>query len=224
MFTPINLDDFTARTGNDCQALDAPLEGVRRIVALRDLLVVEALLAMPRLYLDNLIRNVTLVGSPEVRPYAEAVIEPLRLDPRGLSVGQTFLQRSKYQNLMEKTQNLFADFSAVNGFSKRTAAIAIGRLQGGERCLAHYVPPIVEINQHSLRPFLLDGIHRNFVVMSAGTTIESVVIRGVTTPLPCSVRSWGDVRPVDEKPPKQDRFFNLKPELFRDVKHIGIDG
>jgi hypothetical protein len=62
------------------------------------------------------------------------------------------------------------------------------------------------------------------MMLSVGTTIESVVIRGVQQPLPCDARGWDSVKPVDEKPPKPERFFNLRPEYFRDVKRIGIDG
>ena len=106
--------------------------------------------------------------------------------------------------------------------AKSTAAIVLGRTAADEPCIAHYLSPIVE--EHGGRLILMDGVHRNFLVRCVGTTIESIVIRQIGEPFPCDVRSWDEVRVVEEKPPKDQRFFNLRPELFRDVKHIGIDG
>lgn len=76
----------------------------------------------------------------------------------------------------------------------------------------------------SFTPISLDGTHRCFLIKSIGTTIETVVIRGVTAPFPCDPQPWSRVRQVDAKPPRPERFVDLRPEFFRDVKHIGIDG
>jgi len=51
-----------------------------------------------------------------------------------------------------------------------------------------------------------------------------VLIRGVKTPFPCEPQHWKDLQKVDQKPPLEQRYPGLKPELFRDVKCIGIDG
>lgn len=224
MFQPIDISEFKERTGNDCHGLIAGTVGLGRIIALRDIVRVESLLLMPQEYLRRMLTNVILSGQPETHPYQGCRVECLRLDPNGLRVGQTFVQRSKYQNLLESFSGLFSGFTGTRGIAKRTAMIVIGRNQADQRCLAHYIPPIVEANGNQDGLFLLDGIHRNFLVMKAGTTIESVVIRGVSQPLPCDTREWDSVRPVDQKPPKEERFFNLRPEFFRDLNHIGIDG
>ena len=57
-----------------------------------------------------------------------------------------------------------------------------------------------------------------------GGTIPVIAVEGIREPFPCALHSWQDISAVDEKPPKGERFFDLKPELFRDLKHVGIDG
>jgi hypothetical protein len=224
VFQPIEINEFQERTGNDCQGLLASADGIGQVIALRDITRVESLLVMPRPYLERMLANVTLVGFPDIRPYENCQIECARLDPGSLRIGQTFVQRSKYMDLMERFGGMFEGFAGTRGIAKRTAMVVIGRDQADRRCLAHYLPPIVEANCQQDRLFLMDGIHRNYMMLSVGTTIESIVIRGVRQPLPCDARGWDSVRPVDEKPPKPERFFNLRPEYFRDVKRIGIDG
>ena len=36
-------------------------------------------------------------------------------------------------------------------------------------------------------------------------------------PFPADLQSWKTIQLVDAKPPREERFFNLKPELFRDL-------
>ncbi len=60
--------------------------------------------------------------------------------------------------------------------------------------------------------------------MRTGTTIEVIKVSDVKVPFPCDFGRWRDVRMVAEKPKKSERFHNLMPALFRDLKFIGIDG
>jgi hypothetical protein len=145
------------------------------------------------------------------------------MDPHDLVIGQTFVERGKYQALLEVFPSLFdGAFCVSRGSAKCNALIVFGQTRTGVPAVAHYLPPFVESSNTSR--FLVDGIHRNFLVMRVGTTIESIVIKGVTEPLPCDAVSWGTIKSVDTKPPRGERFHNLEPARFRNLKFVGVDG
>ncbi|MFH1047415.1 MAG: hypothetical protein V1738_03875 [Patescibacteria group bacterium] len=222
MFNPLQLDEFTERTGIARDDLTGIWNRAERIVSLRDLTQVLNVQAMPKTYLQRLLNSITLAGDPSLHPYAGCRIQTLRLDPRSLLVGQTFIERPKYNSLIERFPDLFANFCLTKGFAKLTAQIVLGRLANGETAIAHYLPPIVE--QHDARTLLMDGMHRNFILLAAGTTVEAIKIHDVLIPFPCRPQRWDAVCAVDRKPPKEERFFDLEPDLFRDIKSVGIDG
>jgi hypothetical protein len=128
--------------------------------------------------------------------------------------------------ILENFQNLFTDFASPRGITKMTAYLMIGTTEQDENdqyVLAHYIPPIIEIQNNKL--VLLDGVHRSFIAARSGANLESIVIGGIKTPFPCTAKPWSEIKVVDEKPPNiEDRYFDLKKELFRDLKGIGIDG
>ncbi|MEK7464377.1 MAG: hypothetical protein AAB617_01215 [Patescibacteria group bacterium] len=221
MFESIPLDEFVGRTGAQPRFAST----AQKIVSLRDIRpgTITTVQVMPRRYLESMIRSITLEGDENRRPYANCEIKLARKDPYELEIGQTFVERMKYQSLLETFEVLFdEDFCVTRGVAKCNALIIFGKTQDGEDAIAHYIPPIIESSNNV--QFLLDGIHRNFLVMRIGTTIESIVLKGVDTPLPCETRNWSTIRVVDEKPLKHERFYDLKPELFRNLKRSGIDG
>jgi hypothetical protein len=165
---------------------------------------------------------VTLVGDTACRPFAGRKIRRMRADPEMFSVGQTFVEQKKLLALQTDFFDIFRGSGATRGFAKRGAMIILGRTASGELAVAHYVPPIIE--RHGHMHGLLDGVHRCYTAMRVGTTIEVIKVSDVQTPFPCGFGSWRQVRQVDAKPPKPERFHDLKPELFRDLKFIGIDG
>ena len=226
MFTPISLPDFEERTGIRRADFVHLWDSVVRVVSMRAIKTVLGVQAMPRAYLEQLLRSVTLIGDRSCRPYEKSEIRLVRTDPRGVTVGQTFLERRKYLNFLEGFTSIFDGFCLPRGISKITAMIILGRTEQGELVLAHYIPPIVEDGNGGSRNGhrLIDGIHGSFVVKEAGTTIESVVIRGVEAPLPFEPKEWKEVQIVDEKPPAEERLFGSRLELFRDLKFSGIDG
>jgi hypothetical protein len=136
-------------------------------------------------------------------------------------VGQTFVQWSKCQQILVSLRQILTGF-CVPGLAKRNALIIFGRTIEGEDVVAHYVPPVIEVSNSE--QFLMDGIHRNFLTMGVGTTIESILVKGVTVPLPCAVKEWSSLALVNEKPPLEQRFHNLQSHLFRNLKWIGVDG
>lgn len=221
MFEPISLEEFEGRTGL------VPHSATRatKIVSLRNISPesITAVHVMRRNYLETLLRSVTLEGDENSKPYADCEIILARMDPHDLVVGQTFVQRSKYQDLLENFGDLLdSDFCVTRGTAKCNALMVFAKTDNGEEVVAHYVPPIIEATNGT--QFLLDGIHRNFLVMRIGTTIESVLLKGVKSPLPCQIKNWSDIQVVDEKPPREQRFYDLQPHLFRDLKWIGVDG
>ena len=220
MFTDMEMQEFRQRTRISDRHLETWSEA-KKITSLRDIRRIIDLRVMPMQYLEQLLRNVTLAGAPNIHPYAEASIETVRMDPVSLLVPQTFIERAKYQGFLEGFQNIFKGFCVTRGVAKCTALIVFGETADGELAIAHYLPPIIE--DHG-RLHLIDGMHRNFLVMTIGTTLETIVIRGVSVPFPCTPQGWSAVKVVSEKPPKEERFFNLKPGLFRDLKWVGIDG
>ncbi|HXV26767.1 MAG TPA: hypothetical protein VD862_01980 [Candidatus Paceibacterota bacterium] len=178
---------------------------------------------MSREYLIALLSGISLEGAPDTHPYRGCTVEMMQMDPRDLAIGQTFVQRAKYQELLERFGSILGNgFCTRSGIAQCGPLIVFGYDGSGVPCVAHYVPPIIEATGN--RRFLIDGIHRNYVVRSVGGTIESVLIRDVSIPLPCDPVLWDEVRIVDEKPPRPDRFRNLRRELFRNTKFAGIDG
>jgi len=222
MFQTLDLDTFRERTGIGGEDFARLRSQGNAIVSMRDLIEVHSVQAMPKAYLDRLIRGVTLAGDATVRPYERCKISLVRMDPNGVLVGQTFVERKKLQRILEDFGGLWSEFCITRGIAKRTPWIVFGRTESEPHAIAHYLPPIVE--QNGGRLLLLDGVHRNFLVRSIGTTIETIVVRDVASAFPCTCGTWDAVLPVDEKPPKPERFHDLVPGLFRDVKSIGIDG
>lgn len=221
MFQKISIDDFEKRTGLVPQfAVKAS-----RIVSLRDLNPhkVLAVQVMSRIYLEGLLRNIPLEGDANCKPYADCEITLVRMDPYDLVIGQTFVERGKYQSLLEDFGALLdGKFCVTRGTAKCNALTVFGQTYDGEDAVAHYLPPIIEATNGI--QFLVDGIHRNFLVMRVGTTIESILLKNVKVPLPCEARSWLTINIVNAKPEREQRFYGLKPGLFRNLKYAGIDG
>lgn len=222
---PILVEDFLRRTGfslNDFGTTD--LRQIKSVIGLREMRQIISMQAMPMKYLCELLSRVGTLGSFEEKIYQKSEIQLRSIDPRILNIGQKFVYRGNYQAIVENFENIFQHFCVPYGFSKLTPYIILGHNQDSDLALAQYLPPIVEIHNGG-QYVLLDGIHRNRLILTSGTTIECIVITDVKTPFPCSLHGWHEIKFVDQKPEKiKDRYFDLKPELFRDLKNIGIDG
>jgi hypothetical protein len=184
------------------------LARVHDISLLRD----EVVLAM--------IKGIPLRGR-EVYPYRDSQIKIFRTEPYGFDIGQTFILEGKILGIMQNLEGkLFSGFS-TRGISKMPPVKFYGEDAEGEKAIAFYLPPFVE---HQDRVALIDGIHRSYLCGSAGTTINAVHIYGVSHPLPFDTITWQNAALVKEKPSKDKRYVNLRPELFRDLGAVGIDG
>lgn len=220
MFDPISLEDFARRT--TVRPEGSGWRGADRIVSLRQITRVTDIRLMNDEYLTRLLRSVTLTGDPDRRPYEGCKVKRLRADPEMLAVGQTFVEERKLLDLQSDFSAVFEGSGASRGFAKKGAMIVLGETADGEHALAHYLPPIIE--WHGDRHGLLDGMHRCYSAMRVGTTVEIIKVCFPTLPFPCAFGHWRDVRLVSAKPPKEDRFMDLRPDLFRDLKYVGIDG
>jgi len=220
-FPPIDLSEFGRRTGLDMLEL-AHMSRADRVVSPRDIAVAHYMIAMRIPYLKGLISSVPLVGDLGRKPYAGCRIDRYRIDPRMSKIGQTFVERRKIAALHEMFGAMFRDHDVPYGISKKGAWWIFGETAEGDRAIAHYLPPIVEqiVDRHAV----LDGIHRFSIIATAGTTLEIIKIADPKEDFPCDLQKWDTIKHVDAKPPKDQRFFNLKPELFRDLKYVGIDG
>lgn len=221
MHEQLSIETFRARTGIGMECLGPLFGDVSAVVSLRDMKTVQQVLVMPRPFLKRLLSAVVLMGDRKVHPYAGCKFSRVRMDPRMLLVGQTFIENRKILEL-GKFESKFEGHDVPFGISKKGSYVVFGRTTEGIPAIALYIPPIVEWTggYHHL----LDGVHRCFHTKTSGTTIEVLKIHHVHTPLPYEAAKWRDVREVDEKPPKHERFHQLQPDLFRDLKYVGIDG
>ena len=218
---PIEYGEFLRRTGAKLETGSS--HKIEKVVSLRVITEIDIVLSMPLAYLEHLLRNIGLLDDPERKPYRNANFRSLRVDPHGLSLGQKFVYRPTYVGIIEKFKDIFNGFTVSRGISKLTPQIVIGRDNTGQIALAHYVCPIFEI--HDGKMVILDGVHRDFIIKNAGTTIESIIIDGIADQFPCTPHPWDDISVVDEKPPKlANRYFDLDEGMFRDLKSVGIDG
>ena len=199
------------------------INAIEVIVPLRDLAVVESLVPMRRNTLAYFISRIrTLDGQPV---FENNDIEMLKLDPRLLKIGQKFAYRENYVHLLESVTDIFDEFMITGGLGELGAFFAFGRDENDRKCMALYIPPIVE--QHGAELVIMDGIHRDYIIKSTGTVINAVVVKNVTTPFPCSFHSWDELKVIglEEKPKDiNERYFDLNKGLFRDLKFLGIDG
>lgn len=221
MFEPISVSDFEGRVG--LRPHGTPSWGkATSIVSLRQLFTIEALEPMRHDYLEQLMQSVRLSGSDLALAYRRSTVETMRIDPQSVVLGQTFVERGKYQRFLETFDSQFSAFCVPRGMAKLSACIALGKTADGVYAIAHYLPPIVERRENTLA--LLDGVHRMFLVKQVGTTLECVVMSPVQVPFPADLHGWDCVSVVSEKPELSARYSNLRPELFRDLKYVGVDG
>ena len=221
---PLEFNDFLRKTQFSVQDLCFPsFDNIKYVIGLREMREIISVNAMSKKYLSSLLSKIGTAGSFDEKVYENATINFLRIDPHALRLGQKFVYRKNYMSILENFSNIFDAFHVSQGISKLTALIVLGKDNNKNSVMAHYIPPIVEIHNGHL--LLMDGVHRNFIVKNSGTTIESIVISNVNVPFPCTTHKWPQIKIATEKPEDiNDRYFDLRQELFRDLKSIGIDG
>jgi hypothetical protein len=216
----LNLPDATGFL----QKMHLPdVENVKKIIPLRDLKRVVSVVPIERTVLLEIIRQIKTMDGRLV--YDNAEIEMFKIDPRQLKIGQKFAYRENYTQLLEEVTDTFGKFFIPGGISELGAYFIFGLDQTGEYSMSFYVPPILE--RHGNEIAIMDGIHRDFIIMRSGATILAIVVSGVSMPFPCSLHGWNDLNVINLKDKPKDineRYFDLNKGLFRDVKFLGIDG
>lgn len=194
----------------------------KTIVSPRDVVSVEALGNLEIDVLKKMLRKIPLRGYPDIFPYANSGIKVFRRSPTGHEIGQTFIHSLKILGIMQNLENdVFARFDTP-GLSKMPATKIYGTDKNKESVIAFYIPPFLEI--HGNKVVLIDGIHRSYITKSVGTTMHSIHFTNVGAPLPFEPIEWRDAQIVEEKPPVDERYRNLRKEYFRDLAAVGIDG
>jgi hypothetical protein len=223
VFERIQLGEFAARSNIDKSAYSHSWNGATCVVSLREISEVLAVQEMDEDYLHQLLSSVVLVGGNRTPVYHGCSIEHVEVSANEMHVGQTFVEIPKCYALLADFGQVFKRYSGIKGFVRLTAKLVLGYTKDGVCAIAHYIPPLLESNGTE-RKSLLDGIHRNWICRLSGVPVIGIRISGVKEPFPCSTHDWSKITPVTEKPPKDERFFDLKPDLFRDLKWVGIDG
>lgn len=191
-----------------------------RIVSPRDIEIVHEITLLNSDFLRNLLKAVP-IRDTKIRPYQRAGIEIYATDPRGIRTGQKFILENKILDIMRGLETRLLKNFESRGLSTLPPLKIYGEDNEG-KVISFYMPPIIEMQEE--KGVLLDGIHRTYICLAAGTSITTVQIYGATTPVPFTPISWEETRIMKEKPKKEDRYKELNPEYFRDLSFVGIDG
>lgn len=213
-------------------SINGDYDGYRRIIPLREIKKTEGIALFKFEIFNALIKKIPLrsTGKEIIYPYKNANISVFEREPQGMRIGQKFVLKEKLISMMEElsttnNEGVFRDYIAKS-LSKMHPVQVYGRDANGEKAIAFYIPPIIEI--HGNDAVLIDGAHRSYICSAAGTPINAVHISGnpkyPITPLPFDPISWQDTKIMDKRPAIESRYKNLRKEFFRDLSAVGIDG
>lgn len=216
----LNLNE---RDFRNCLQLP-PVGKIKRVIPLKDIQEVGSILPLTQEFLFQILRKVKTLDNQS--PFQNSEFEMLKLDPLQLRIGQKYAYRENYIGLLEGLSGIFCQKHAINsGITNLGAFMVFGRDVYNQQVLAFYIPPIVE--QHNFGLVIMDGIHRDYMTLQMGVTIFALVVSSVSVPFPCSAQKWKELKMIGlaEKPPDiNERYFDLRQNLFRDLKYLGIDG
>lgn len=223
MREPIPTDLFCRRAGLDETDRRAFLGGSPQLVSPKMLGCIMAAVILSDDVLARIFRAVPLRADPDARPYERSRPRVLAVRPRELKFGQKFVQKDKLELGGETPDRLAGLFSGLAVRSARPPLALIGRDKSGSEAAALLMPPILERHGNDL--VLLDGVHRAYSAHLRGERLVCVVLDRVSGPPPFATGSLRRIKPLAVKPEEEkDRYYGLKPELFRDLDAVGIDG
>ena len=202
--------------------INGHFKGYERIVSLKEIERIDNMSFLEEKVFKEMIRKIPLRGEPDVCPYSDSDIKIFGVEPKGIMIGQTFVQSTKIINIMKSIGADFFNGYVTTGIAKMPPAQVYGRTKEQEKAIAFYMPPIIEV--HNNYPILIDGMHRGKICFSAGTSINAIHIYNSSIPVPFKPIEWGEVQIVDEKPPIEERYHSLNKRVFRDLGAVGIDG
>ena len=224
----ISFEEYLGRVGANRDEFSRNLRlpdvaRVQKVLPLRDMAKIQSLIPLRYKLLATLIKNITTLDGQ--KPFANARIQLLKVDPNHCNIGQRFVYRENYVKLLEELGHLFKKFVVAPGIVELGAYMAFGIDRSDAYAMAYYIPPIIE--KHDGQIVIMDGIHRNFIAKQIGSPINAIVVENVAIPFPCSLHSWNEIEVISLAQKPKDinlRYFDLQQQLFRDLKYLGIDG
>jgi len=83
----------------------------------------------------------------------------------------------------------------------------------------HITPPVVEKTKNGSL-VVIDGAHRVYNARSRGEEyMKLIIVENSEIPLPCSpVKNWDRISVELDKKPRQVRYRNFQPSLFRSIR------
>jgi len=225
---PIEKRDFLTRLGCNEQDFQKQLRlpdlgKIERVISLRSMQSVEAISPISKELCLNIVSHMQTMNGHY--PFKKSSIKLTKFDPNNIKVGQRFAYRENLTGILENLPAFFKNFMTPSGVSELGAYFIFGKDADGTPSLACYMPPIVE--RHGKHIVIMDGIHRNYIAMQFGVSLNGIFVENISIPFPCGMREWSELRVISltEKPKNlNDRYFDLTKELFRDLKYLGIDG
>lgn len=196
---------------------------IEKVLPLKNLKEIHSVLPITNSFLLGIVKKIKTIDNQS--PFKNATAELTKVDSNQLKVGQKFVYRENYQNMLENLPKIFKKFAISSGLSDLDAYMVFGADSRKNYCLSYYIPPIVE--QHNDTLVIMDGVHRNYINKQWGTTLKAILIKNINVPFPCSFHPWNEIEiiPLKNKPKDiEKRYFDLNPNLFRDLKYLGIDG
>lgn len=200
------------------------INSIKKVIPLRNMTTINAAIPLRKDFLEQILRKITTVDK-SARPFKSSEIKLVKADPNHLKIGQKFVYRENYQKLLEEMPKILSNFMISAGICDLGAYMFFGLDNRDNVCLAYYIPSIIEKHQHEL--VIMDGIHRNYLNRQLGHTLNTILVENIGIPFSCSLHSWDEIQIIslNDKPKEQkERYFDLKPGLFRDLKYLGIDG
>lgn len=225
MFEPLTLDVLAERIGTDLRSVVHLPVHIKQVVSPRDFYgQAKSFIAMPRPFMESLIRSVWLAGDPTCKPYANCEIQTCLSDPHRVKPVQRFVMEDKILGILIRFNSGYLGGLCMygnGGLAKCSAGFMLGTLEGGQEAIAIYLPPLVEV--HDGEHLQIDGTHRGFICRALGVTHESITIESVTTAFPVIPQDWTNVSPYRVKPKREVRYEGLNEQLFREIGRVGID-
>lgn len=178
--------------------------------------------------LEEMLREVPLLGQPDTRPYANATMS---------------VERFRLSELASTTRYIQEDLLAVQGAIRaallpqgfdqldlREGGIVVDNGQGPQRI----IPPMVErYEEESMARYIIDGSHRAHLARQVGEQegeddpeLTVVYVRdGIAYPPYALPNGWDEVRVVAKRPDdkslwKNYQDFDNRYDLYRDYSQI----
>ena len=199
------------------------LKAVGKVIPLRNMEHIESIAPLSQALLLEIIRKIRTVDGQ--LPFKNSKICLGRVDARQLKIGQKFIYREKYQGLLENLPEIINRFAIADGLSDLGAYLFFGTDNEGKYAMSFYIPPMIE--QHDSEFTIMDGVNRNYLNKQTSPSAMAIIIKNISVEFPCALHNWNEIQVISlaQKPENiNDRYFELKENLFRDLKFLGIDG